>query len=64
LEECYVYESGDGKPISNMDYSLEHGQKVQSGTTDSSGETAYAIVSSPGETTVSSIKNMSGGRRG
>jgi len=58
IEECFVYEYGDGKPIPNLAYQLEHGSDLVSGNTDSCGETAYVVVSSAGETNVRVIRNM------
>jgi hypothetical protein len=64
LEECFVYEYGDGRPITNMPYHFEQGEQVKPGNTDLSGETVYAVVSALGETTVRAVQGEQGSQRG
>jgi type VI secretion system secreted protein VgrG len=52
VEECYVYEREDGQPISGLSCQTQVGDQVSIGQTNANGESAYFVVSKPGQTVV------------
>lgn len=52
VEECYVYERDDGRPIANLPYQTHHDDQLSVGTTNANGETTYVVVSVSGQNSV------------